>query len=295
MVYYGIIVSLRIGFLDFNRESLSIMVKFAVMTFMYSGWAASDSGSHEALLEILAEAGADGVEAFCNHFFDNAALVQRYQQKMRELKLCMPVMDLIANLAEPAGVQREAEYEKMRKGIDICEAFGTEIIHLAGCKQPEKISVRDAQRLIAEGMLDFVDDIEKRGMTLAFEDFDPSPSLICSAADCLEIIRLTGNRVKFVFDTGNFMAVNEKAEENFDRLIPHCRHFHFKDFRVADNSRGYAGAHFGQGVVANRTIARKIKAAGYQGWVALESYPQDGNGPRETVAPELKTLKSYFQ
>ena len=271
------------------------MVKFAVMTFMYSGWAGSEAGSHETLLEILAEAGADGVEAFCNHFFDQAALLQRYQLKMRELKLCMPVMDLLANLAEPAGLQREAEFEKMRKGIDICESFGTEIVHLAGCRLPEKLSAGEAQRWIAEGMMNFVDDIEKRGMVLAFEDFDPSPGLICSAADCLEIIRLTGNRVKFVFDTGNFKAVNEKAEDNFDRLIPHSCHFHFKDFQAAENARGYAGTHFGQGMIANQAIARKIKAAGYQGWVALESYLQGSNGPRETVAPELKTLKTYFE
>ncbi len=270
------------------------MVKFAVMTFMYKGWADADSGSHEALLEILAESGADGVEAFCNHFFDDSALLQRYQQKMRELALSMPVMDLLANLAEPDAVQREAEYEKMRKGIDICEAFGTEIIHLAGCRLSEGDTATEAQKRIAEGMMDFVDDIEKRGMVLAFEDFDPSPGLICSADDCLEIIRLTNNRVKFVFDTGNFMAAKEKAEDNFERMIKHCRHFHFKDFQVADNPRGYAGTHFGQGIVANRLIAQKIKAAGYQGWVALESYPQNGNGPRETVPVEMKTLKSYF-
>ncbi len=271
------------------------MVKFAVMTFMYKGWADSDEGSHEALLEILAEAGAEGVEAFCNHFFDNADLQQQYQRKMRDLHLRMPVMDLLVNLAEPAGLQREAEYDKMRKGIDICEAFSTEIVHLAGCRLPEAFRPQDARHWIAEGMLDFVDDIEKRGMVLAFEDFDPSPGLICSAEDCLEIIRLANNRVKFVFDTGNFKAVKENAEDNYERLFPHCCHFHFKDFQAADNPRGYTGAHFGQGMIANRTIARKINASGYTSWVALESYLQGGNGPRETVSAELKILKSYFE
>jgi sugar phosphate isomerase/epimerase len=271
-----------------------IMVKFAVMTFMYKGWADSDSGSHETLLETLSESGAAGVEAFCNHFFADPGLLRRYQQKMRELDLAMPVMDLLVNLAEPYGVQREAEYEKMRKGIDICEAFGTEIVHLAGCKLSEGDTATAAQKRIVEGMMNFIDDIEKRGMTLAFEDFDPSPGLICAAEDCLEIIRLSNNRVKFVFDTGNFVAAKEKAEDNFDRMIQHCCHFHFKDFQAADNPRGYAGTHFGQGMIANRLIAQKIKAAGYQGWVALESYPQDGNDPRKTVPKELKTLKSYF-
>ena len=270
------------------------MIKFAVMTFMYHGWANSEEGSHEGLLELLSAAGADGVEAFANHFFADEALLRRYQQKMQDLGLAMPVMDLLANLAEPSGMERQAAYEKMRQGIDICQQFGCEVVHLAGCKLADGLHASDARKWIAEGMLDFIDDIEKRGMLLGFEDFDPAPGLICSAQDCLEIIKMTGNRVKFVFDTGNFMAVQETAEDNFELMIPHCCHFHFKDFKKADNPRGYAGAHFGQGMIRNREIAQKINASDYQGWVALESYLQDTNGPRETIAPELDTLKSYF-
>lgn len=270
------------------------MLQFAVMTFMYKGWADSEQGSHELLLECIAQAGADGVEAFCNHFFENKELQKLYKNKMAALELKMPVMDLIANLAAPAGAEREAAYENMRQGIDICEYFGVEVLHLAGCRMQEQANAEEARKWIAEGILHFIDDIEKRGMQLAFENFDPAPGLICSAADCLEIIRLSGNRARFVFDTGNFQAVGEKAEDNFELLLPHCVHFHFKDFQAADNPRGYAGTHFGQGQIANREIAAKIVAAGYQGWLALESYPQNGNGPLETVAPELKTLKSYF-
>lgn len=270
------------------------MIKFAVMTFMYNAWAAGETGSHERLLEILKEAGADGAEAFCNSFFDDAALLKIYQNKLADLQLKMPVMDLIVNLAAKPGKDREDAYEVMRKGIDICESFGTEIIHIAGCRLGEGECVEDAKKLIAEGMLDFIDDVEKRGMTIAFENFDPSPKLICTLKDCQDIMTLTNNRAKFVFDTGNFKAVQEDAAENFDVLFDNIKHFHFKDFQNDDSERGYSGTHFGEGVIKNREVAQKIVAAGYTGWVALESYPQAGNGPEETVAKELKTLKSFF-
>jgi len=269
------------------------MIKFAVMTFMYNGWI-QRGGTHEDLIRIVAQAGADGVEAFCNPFMGNEALLKRYQQALAQNGIAMPVMDLIVNLAGSAPAHRQAAYETMRKGIDICSALGTEIVHIAGCSPVEGVSLSDSRKLIAEGLLDFADEVQKRGMTLAFEDFNPSASLICSIADCLEILHLTRGRVKFVFDTGNFEAAGEHAEDAFAKLIGHTCHFHFKDFLPVTDPKVQHGAHFGQGVIKNREIVGLIKKAGYSGWVALESYLQGQNGPVETIQPELTLLKSWF-
>jgi sugar phosphate isomerase/epimerase len=268
-------------------------IKFAVMTFMYSGWL-SRGGSHEELIRILAKSGADGIEAFCNLFMGNDELLKLYKKQMAENGLKMPVMDLISNLACKEKSQRDVAYETMRKGIDICAALGSEIVHVAGCKTVEGVNSAEGRKLIAEGLMAFVDDVEKRGMTLAFEDFNPSPHLICSSADCLEILSLTDGRVKFVFDTGNFEATGEHAEDVFAKFIKHTCHFHFKDFKPVTDLKVQYGEHFGKGVIKNREIVRMLKDSGYSGWVALESYLQGDNGPAETVKPELDLLKSWF-
>lgn len=270
------------------------MIKFAVMTFMYGNWIGSGDGSHEKLIQNLAEAGADGLEAFCNPFMDNDELRKLYQREMANSGLPMPVMDLIVNLACREKKDREAAYEKMRKGIDICEAMKTEIVHIAGCAPIAGVSNEDGRKLIAEGLTDFVDDVEKRGMTLAFEDFDPSPDLICSAADCLEILKLTGNRIKFVFDTGNFEAAGEHAEDNFAAMIPHTCHFHFKDLKKDDARGKYVSTVFGEGTVKNREIAAMIKNHGYSGWVALEAFFNADSGPQKAAVRQLALLKSWF-
>jgi sugar phosphate isomerase/epimerase len=270
------------------------MIKYAVMTFMYNGWVNSDDGSHEELIKILGESGAEGIEAFANHFMENDALLKLYQQEMKSNGLKMPVMDLLANLACSDKKQRDEAYERMRMGIDICDALDTEIVHVAGCSLVEGVSPEDGRKLIAEGLSEFVDDVEKRGMTLAIENYCPSPTLICSASDCLEILDLTGNRVKFVFDNGNFEASGEYAEDNFEQLIDRTCHFHFKDFKAVDDLKACNGAYFGQGRIKNRKMAQAIKKSNYSGWVALESYLQDGNGPRETIPKELAVLKSMF-
>ena len=41
-----------------------VMNKYAVMTFMYSGWCDGEDGSHEKLIKIIADSGATGIEAF---------------------------------------------------------------------------------------------------------------------------------------------------------------------------------------------------------------------------------------
>lgn len=270
------------------------MIKFAVMTFMYNAWANSENGSHEELIQVLVESSADGMEAFCNTFMGNDELLKLYQKELNSNQVKMPVMDLITNLACADKKQRNDAYEKMRMGIDICDALNSEIVHIAGCSSVDGVSPEDGRKLIAEGLSDFVDDVEKRGMTLAFENFDPSPDLICSAADCLDILKKSDPRVKFIFDTGNFEAAGEHAEDCFESLIKRTCHFHFKDFTMDDSPRGYRGTLFGQGMIKNCKIAKAISKTAYSGWVALESYLQNDNGPRETIPNELLTLKSMF-
>ena len=270
------------------------MIKFAVMTFMYPR---EGDGTHEKLIKIIADAGGQGIEAFANHFMGDTALVELYQREMKNYGVTMPVMDVLANLAEPEGEKRREAYDKVRQGIDICESLESEIVHLAGCRLAEGQAADDGRKWIVEGLMNFADDVAKRGMTLAFEDFNPAASLICSSSDCLEILKQTAGKVKFVFDTGNFQAAGERAEDVFDQLIDYTCHFHFKDFdhlKPEEPSTTCRGANFGQGATNNAEIIKKAKKSGYSGWVALESYPQQGNGPEKVIPEELAVLKKMF-
>lgn len=267
-------------------------MRFVVMTFMYRHWADGNEGSHEELLRIISDAGADGIEAFTNHFIDNKSLIKLYQQQLDINNLAMPVMEVIANLSCTDKRQREEAYEIMRRGIDVCDIFNVETIHLAGCHLPDGMLPADGRKWIAEGISDFTDDIEKRGMKLAFENYDPSPELICSAADCLDILQQADPRTGFIFDTGNFIAVNERAEVNFEKLFPYIVHIHCKDFSVDENNNP-TGTQFGSGVINNYEIIRMLKERGYKGWLALESY-LIGRAPKEIIPNELSILKSLY-
>ena len=78
-------------------------------------------------------------------------------------------------------------------------------------------------------------------------------------------------------------------------MIDRTCHFHLKDFKAEEDPKGCTGTYFGQGKIKNHKIAELIKESNYSGWVALESYLQDGNGPRETIAKEVLIMKSMFE
>jgi sugar phosphate isomerase/epimerase len=269
-------------------------MKYAVMTFMYRGHIERGELSHEELVQLLADSGADGIEAFDRDFLSDPTLVPRYQAAMADAGIRMPVVDVMVNLVYTSATERQERLDDLCRGLDLCAAFSAEIAHVAGSKLAEGITPADGRAMMAELLAAVSDHASARGITLGIENFDPSPDLVCRGTDCLEIMRASGDVVKCVFDTGNFQAVKERADEQLSLLYNRICHCHFKDFQADDSPKGYHGAVFGEGIIPNQAVATELKRRGYDGWVALESYPQGGAGPRETIPRELATLRAMF-
>ena len=268
------------------------MPKFAVMTFMFRPWWRDGRVTHEALLAGFAAAGAQGVEPFHRDFVEEPDLLPRYRRALADAGLRVAAVDVMCNLVYADAAQRQQGRDELRRGLDICRELGADIAHVAGHRLVGDVTPADGRRMIAEGLAEVAESTHRDGMVLAIEDFDPSPTLICSAEDCLEVMRLSGGVVKLVFDTGNFLAVGERADEQFDRLAEHICHCHFKDFTLADGTR--RGCDLGTGVVPNAVVARQLRRRGFAGWVALETRGRADVAPNEAVARELPLLMSWF-
>lgn len=272
------------------------MPKFSVMTFMYMGYCQRGELTHRQLLQLIAENGGTGVEAFHRNFVETPKLLPEYRQIMADNGLEMAAVDVMCNLVYDSAKTRQQNMDEFRRGLDVCLELGSKIAHVAGARLLEGISPQDGRKMIAEGLMEQADFAEKNGMTLAIEDFDPAPDLICTAADCLEIIQLTDGRVKMVFDTGNFLAVNEWADANLPYCYNHINLCHFKDFLMDEGKpETRRGTFFGQGLIPNKRVAAMLNERGYDGWVSLESYIQPNNSPADTISRELPILRSFFQ
>ncbi|MBT3382013.1 MAG: sugar phosphate isomerase/epimerase [Lentisphaerae bacterium] len=269
-------------------------MKYAVMTFMYRGHIDRGDITHEGLVQLLADAGAQGIEAFDRDFLSDPSLIRRYQTAMRDAEISMPVIDVMVNLVYTSASERQDRVDGLRRGLDLCGEMGAEIAHVAGSRLDGSVAPADGRKMMAELLGEHADYAAGRGLVLGIEDFDPSPDLVCKAADCVEIMQASGNAVKLVFDTGNFQAVGERADEVLDSVYDRICHCHFKDFVADASPKGYSGTVYGTGMIPNQAVAEDLLRRGYDGWVALESYPQNGAGPRETVSGELATLKAMF-
>ena len=271
------------------------MPKFAVMTFMFKPWWRDGRVTHEGLIAGFAAAGATGIEPFHRDFVDEPTLLPRYRRALADHGMRVAAVDVMCNLVYADAAQKQQGRDELRRGLDICRDLGADIAHVAGHRLVPGVTPEQGRGMIAEGLAAVADVARAAGMVLAIEDFNPSPDLICAARDCLEIMRLANGTVGLVFDTGNFIAVNERAEEQFDLVADRICHCHFKDFATdATVPAGYRGCDLGTGTIANAAIAAKLKARGYDGWVALETRPRDDLDPLSAVQRELPLLRSWF-
>ena len=271
------------------------MPEFAVMTFMFRPWIAEARITYEEMLAGFAAAGAEGVEPFHTDFIEDPTLLVRYRRALSDHGMRVAAVDVMCNLVYANRTQKQQDLDEMKRGLDICAELGADVAHVAGHKLRDGVSPADGRKMIAEGLMEGIDFATANGLTIAIEDFDPSPDLVCSAADCLEIMQLSGDKVEFVFDTGNFEAVNEKADQNFALLADRTCHCHFKDFAVnADSPSGYSGCDLGEGMVPNAASAKLLLEHGFDRWVALETIGRRDVSPVDAVARELPLLKSWF-
>lgn len=271
------------------------MPKFAVMTFMFEPWWRTGRMTHEAMLAGFAAAGVEGVEPFDRDFVEDPNLLRRYNQCLADHNMRVPAVDVMCNLVYANDRQRQQARDDLREGLDICKELASEIAHVAGHRLPDGVTPADGRKMIAEGLADAAGIAGEYGLVLAIENFLPSPDLVCSAQDCLEILRLTGHVAEFVFDTGNFVAVDERADEVFHLVADHICHCHFKDFTIPSvQGRGWQACDLGEGAIPNAAVARKLAARGYDGWVALETRKREQIDPVAAVAKELPRLKSWF-
>ena len=206
------------------------MINIAVMTFMYRGNIDKGELTHEDLVKLCAAGGAKGLEAFDRDFVDKPSLLPLYKKLLADNGMTMPVVDVITNLVYGNAAQKQKGIDDLRRGLDICAELGSEIAHVAGHSPVEGVTLDDARNMIADTLAAHAPMAKARGLTLGIEDFDPSPTLICSAADCLAILKRAKGTVKLVFDTGNFMAAGESAERNLPLMYDHICSFHVKDY-----------------------------------------------------------------
>jgi sugar phosphate isomerase/epimerase len=251
-------------------------------------------------MSMIAKSGGEGIEVFHSEFIHRPSLIKEYPGALRDHGLELLAVDVICDLVHRTRSDRNRARDELRKGLDLSLELGASFSHVAGSSLKDGISPADGRKQIAECLLEQVALADAHGLQLAIEDFDPAPDLICRKKDCLELLSLTDYRVKMVFDTGNFLAVGESAVDNLADCYAHIAFCHMKDWaetsfqpdsRLPGRRRGVP---LGQGVIPNATVANLLLERNYDGWISLESWPEDGAVPETVVPREMRIVQNWF-
>ncbi|MCP5114649.1 MAG: sugar phosphate isomerase/epimerase, partial [bacterium] len=103
------------------------------------------------------------------------------------------------------------------------------------------------------------------------------------------------------FDTGNFLRLLDDPVKGMEKLAAHVYATHIKDLKVqkgiaADAWNFFSSAPVGDGVVDNLKLARLLKEAGYEGFLAVEidslhsDYGGDEDAAVEQSVKELRRI-----
>lgn len=164
----------------------------------------------------------------------------------------------------------EPHFELFRHTVEIAKLMETKNIRIFSFfipqgEQPEHYTDEVMRRLDA-----FASYAAKHDVVLLHENEKEIYGDI--APRCLEIMkRFYGDHFKAVFDFANFVQCGQDTLEAWDMLHPYVAYIHVKDAKKTDGSVVPAG--MGDGHV--EAILRKLKDAGYSGFLSLEPHLSD--------------------
>ena len=200
---------------------------------------------------------------------------------------------VLANLIDEDSEAFEAEIRRVMRHVDIAAALGLPRMRhdIASFRRTrEEIGVSHFERLFPR-MVEAASRISEYAATLGVTTMLENHGFFVNGCDrCERLVRAVNrDNYKMLLDTGNIVCVDEDPIAAAQKLAPLCEMIHLKDFYVrrrdpGDTTEFDCGGHWfrsnagkylrgsilGQGDLVVYEILGAVKAAGYDGNIAIE-------------------------
>ncbi len=249
----------------------------------------------EQFIDRAKELGVDGVSlesCFIPRF--DAGYLSEVKGRLDAAKL-----DRVFAWGHPDGLEggrNEKAFDEMMRSMEYARAIGADVMRVVGASlmfrnEPHQPMLEKLTRMFKTA----AKEAEKLGIKLADEnhiDFDSD--------EMLQLIQDVGSPSFGInFDTGNFMRVQDDPVEGMKKLARHTFATHVKDLKPmkgvsVKNWHFFACTPTGDGYVDNLALAKLLKEAGYQGFLAMEIdflHPDYGDDEDAAVARSVQELK----
>ena len=249
-----------------------------MVAYSYRKELAAKSMSYEDLIRRIADWGLDGLDCTVYWFPDTtpgylASLrktafkhgVQIYNAGVR-VQLCQPTPELQA-----------AEFENIKKWVDVAERIGASHVRVFGGQIPKGATEPQAIAWAAEVMKRGAAYAGGKGITLGVED---DGGLTTAAGPTIEIVKQADSPWAGInADTGN-LRINGYAQ--FETMLPYVTSVHLKtEIATADGKKEKADW---------SRLLGMLGKAGYKGYVGLEHEADNAETAIPGLVAELRTV-----
>ncbi len=250
-------------------------------------------------LDFAKELGVDGVSLESCFFpsFDREYLADL------KAKLDQYGFDRVFAWGHPDGLergQRPDMYDEMVSSIDYAVAIGADVMRVVGSsftwrKEPHGPQVK----ALIEQFKRAVPLAEQAGVKMAVENH-----IDFTGDEMVEMIEAVGSpNFGINFDTGNFLRLLDDPIKGMQKLAKYTYATHIKDLKInpdaaPDDWYFFSSTPVGDGLIDNVALARMLKEAGYQGFLAVETdflHPDYGDDEHGAARQSVQALRKIAQ
>jgi sugar phosphate isomerase/epimerase len=250
-------------------------------------------------LDYAKELGVDGVSLESCFFpsFDREYLADL------KAKLDQYGFDRVYAWGHPDGLERgqkPSEYDDMVRSIERAVAIGADVMRVVGSsftwrKEPHGPQVK----ALIEQFRRAVPLAEQAGVKMAVENH-----IDFTGAEMVELIEGVGSpNFGINFDTGNFLRLLDDPVKGMQKLARYTFATHIKDLKVNPNASPddwyfFSSVPVGDGLIDNVALARMLKDANYQGFLAVETdflHPDYGNDEHAAIRKSVAGLRRIVE
>ncbi len=250
-------------------------------------------------LDYAKELGVDGVSLESCFFpsFDREYLADL------KAKLDQYGFDRVYAWGHPDGLERgqkPSEYDDMIRSIERAVAIGADVMRVVGSsftwrKEPHGPQVK----ALIEQFRRAVPLAEQAGVKLAVENH-----IDFTGDEMVELIEGVGSPSFGInFDTGNFLRLLDDPVKGMQKLAEYTFATHIKDLKInpdasPDDWYFFSSVPVGDGLIDNVALARMLKDANYQGFLAVETdflHPDYGNDEHAAIRKSVAGLRRIVE
>lgn len=253
-------------------------LRAGLVAYSYRKELAAKSMSYEALIRRLADWGIDGLDCTVYWFPDNS---NEYLASLRKAAFINGVQIYSAgvrvSLCQPTPELQLAQYEQIKKWVDVADRLGASHIRVFGGQVPKGATESQAIVWAAEVLKRGAEYAGGRGITLGVED---DGGLTTAAGPTVAIVKQAASPWAGInADSGNLRV---GGYSQFASMLPYASSVHLK-ITIAGEDGKKEKADW-------KRLLTMIGKSGYKGYVGLEYEEDDATAEVPRLLGDLRAL-----